>query len=149
MDRTRLKAQLKIDEAVRTKAYDDKTGRTITSLPSGGKVTLGVGWNASDNDMPENVIEALLEYSIDMVIRDLNVSKPSWRRHSPLRQEVLANMCFNMGMPKLKNFRKMWAALEAVAPNYDTAADEMLDSHWAIQVGPRAQRLAAQMRDNR
>ena len=30
--------------------------------------------------------------------------------------------------------------------NYDLAADEALDSKWAIQVGPRAERIAEMIR---
>ena len=40
----------------------------------------------------------------------------------------------------------MWAALNLTVPDYQTAANEMLDSHWAIQVGPRVIRLAETMR---
>ena len=150
MDKERLKAQLYRDEGVRDRAYDDKTGDPIDFLPSGGKVTIGVGWNASDNRMPDHIIEALLDFSIDhMVISDLDRTMFEWRIHSSIRQEVLANMCFNMGITRLLKFRKMWAALNSAVPDYQTAADEMLDSHWAIQVGPRALRLAAQMREGR
>lgn len=149
MDKQRLKAQLRIDEGVVTRAYDDKTGRIVELLPSGGKVTIGVGWNASDNPMPDSIIDALLDWSVDMVVTDLNHAMHEWRLHSSIRQEVLANMCFNMGITRLLRFRKMWAALNAGSPNYETAANEMLDSQWAIQVGPRAIRLAAKMRDGR
>ena len=90
----------------------------------------------------------MIENDLDAAIRLLNKEKPHWLKHSPLRQEVLANMCFNLG-GKLFNFRKMWAALEQNPPNYSTAADEMLNSRWALQVGDRAVRLANQMRDNR
>jgi len=53
------------------------------------------------------------------------------------------NMCF-MGIQKLLKFKKMLAAAEA--GDYDKAADEILDSKYAKQVGARATRLAQMMR---
>ena len=60
------------------------------------------------------------------------------------RQTVLANMAFNLGMSRLGKFKKMWAALSR--QDYQKAADEMMDSRWARQVGVRAKRLEAIMR---
>jgi hypothetical protein len=53
------------------------------------------------------------------------------------------NMTFNLG-DRLLGFRKALAAVQA--GDWSTAAAEMLDSQWAAQVGPRAQRLAEAMR---
>ena len=49
-------------------------------------------------------------------------------------------MHFNMGMPTLRKFRNMLDALER--KEYSRAADEMLDSNWADQVGDRAIELS-------
>jgi lysozyme len=57
---------------------------------------------------------------------------------------VMQNMCFNLGIAGLSKFKKMLAALED--EDYKAAAEEMLDSLWAKQVGDRAKRLAEQMR---
>ena len=54
-------------------------------------------------------------------------------------QRVMANMCFNLGITRLLKFKKFLAAMEE--NKWDKAAVEMLDSRWAIQVGPRAIRL--------
>ena len=60
------------------------------------------------------------------------------------RQEVIVNMCFNLGMTRLLKFKKF---LEAVSlDEYDRAADEMLSSLWAKQVKSRALELAELMR---
>jgi lysozyme len=48
-------------------------------------------------------------------------------------------MCFNLGITRLLKFKKFLGAMED--HNWDKAAVEMLDSRWAIQVGPRAIRL--------
>ena len=60
------------------------------------------------------------------------------------RLGALVNMTFNMGIQSLLLFRNTLALIQA--GEYDQAADEMLKSKWAKQVGIRATRLAEQMR---
>lgn len=62
----------------------------------------------------------------------------------PVRRAVIIDMLFNLGLTKIRAFRRMIQALER--KHYDKAADEMLDSKWAIQVKSRAFRLAQMMR---
>jgi lysozyme len=52
-------------------------------------------------------------------------------------------MAFNLGVPRLCKFKKMWAAVEA--EDFSTAAKEMLDSRWANQVKSRSTKLAHAM----
>ena len=52
------------------------------------------------------------------------------------RKDALMDMAFNMGLPRLKQFKKSLAAMKA--NNYELAATEFLDSRWAKQVGQRA-----------
>lgn len=59
-------------------------------------------------------------------------------------QDVLCNMCFNLGASRLSRFPKFLAALEN--RNYSIAADEMLNSAWAQQVSGRAVELAGIIR---
>ena len=64
----------------------------------------------------------------------------SWASDQPEDiKRVLANMCFNLGITRLLKFKNFLAAMEN--NDWDKAAVEMLDSRWAIQVGPRAIRL--------
>ena len=56
------------------------------------------------------------------------------------RQGVIQEMCFNLGINRLKSFKKMLLACEM--GNYELAAREMLSSLWARQVGKRAETLA-------
>ena len=51
---------------------------------------------------------------------------------------------FNMGVPRLMKFVKMWGAIE-VGDFYE-ASEQMLDSRWAKQVGKRSKHLAEMMR---
>ncbi len=66
----------------------------------------------------------------------------------PVRTAVLVDMIFNMGLRGVKGFKKMLSYLRR--SNFDGAADEMMDSKWARQVGKdegeRAWELARMMR---
>ena len=61
-------------------------------------------------------------------------------------KEIVIHMCFQMGKPKVSKFKKMFEALGK--KDYDSAANEMLDSLWAKKHTPaRAERLAKRMRE--
>ncbi len=66
-----------------------------------------------------------------------------------VRQRVIANMCFNMGIGNastgkgLLGFKNTLAAMQR--GSYSMAAAGMLNSKWATQVGARATRLARAM----
>ena len=62
----------------------------------------------------------------------------------PVRQDVLISLTFNMGLPRLRGFVNMLAALSDQM--WDVAAKELLDSKYALQVGNRALELAAMIR---
>jgi lysozyme len=59
-------------------------------------------------------------------------------------QLIIANMMFNMGLPRLSQFKKMKAAVDA--GDWDEAANQMEDSRWYRQVQNRAERLIERMR---
>jgi len=61
-----------------------------------------------------------------------------------VRQRVVIDMAFNIGVPRLTGFKKMWAAIHC--GDYEEAALEMMDSKWARQVGRRAKRLSLMMK---
>jgi len=58
-------------------------------------------------------------------------------------QQVVVNMMFNMGRPRLSQFKKFNAALEA--GDWATAAVEGRDSRWHKQVTNRAERLMSRL----
>lgn len=68
---------------------------------------------------------------------------PWYNTLDPVRQKVIVDMVFNMGLAGVLGFKKMIAALER--RDYENAAVEMLDSRWARQVGFRSLRLAQMM----
>ena len=134
MNRGKLAAQLEVDEDKRTRIY----------LDSVGKVTGGVGRNLTDRPFSEDEIALMLKNDIAIVERDLDRALPWWRSLTDSRQNVLANMCFNMGIGRLLGFKNTLSLVQA--HRYDAAAAEMLNSKWATQVGQRAIRLADMMR---
>lgn len=94
--------------------------------------------------------EYLLDNDIDRSIADLDRNLPWWRSLDEVRQRVLINMCFNMGIGSVRTgkgllgFRNTLKLIET--GQYDQAAKNMLVSKWAGQVGPRANRLADMMK---
>jgi len=111
-----------------------------------GKLTIGVGRNLDDVGISEDEAAYLLDNDITVARHELLFAFPAFSQMQPVRQDALINMVFNMGITRFKGFKNMIAAL--VEQNYQLAADEMLDSKWARQVGSRADELAYQMRTN-
>ncbi len=134
IDRNRLAAQLRIDEGERKKPYLDSVGKT----------TIGVGRNLTDVGLFPDEIEYLLQHDITRAENELRTNLPWYVSLDPVRQEVLVNMCFNMGWSVLSTFKN---TLDAVRRgDYEAASKGMLQSKWASQVKGRATRLAEKMR---
>lgn len=130
-----LVGELKRDEGMRLKPYHDTVG----------KLTIGIGRNLDDNGISEDEARFLLTNDIASVCNDLDRTLPWWRDLSPNRQRAIVNMGFNLGLPRLRQFRMMLAALEA--GDWEAAAEEALNSAWAKQVGDRARRIATMFRE--
>ena len=133
MNLTALKEELIRDEGLRLKPYRDTVG----------KLTIGVGRNLDDVGITKDEAMHLLECDIRRVKDDLDHALSWWRGLDDMRQRVLVNMAFNLGITRLMGFKNTLAAMRA--GNYVDAAKGMLDSKWADQVGERATRLAAMM----
>lgn len=108
-----------------------------------GKLTIGIGRNIEECGISRDEALFLLDNDIDSCLHDLRSSFNFFDALNEPRKIVLLNMCFNLGIPKLMQFRKMREAIEA--QDYVEASKQMLDSDWARQVGNRAQRLALMM----
>lgn len=134
MNRDNLRRQLIIDEGVKKKVYKDSVGI----------LTIGVGRNLQDKGLSEKEIAFLLDNDIEEVEAELNKNLPWYKDLDPVRQEVLCNMCFNLGWPRLALFKVTLHLIET--KQYSAAATAMLQSKWAGQVGNRAKRLAEKMR---
>ena len=112
-------------------------------LCSTGHMTIGYGHNL-ENGISQEAAEFILQQ--DMTAAQTAVSRQfvGWNQLNEVRQFVLVDMCFNMGIGKLCGFKKMLAALKR--GDYTAAANEMLSSRWAGQVGQRAKDLAQMMK---
>lgn len=162
LNREVLRFELKRDEGVRLKAYKDSlgflsigTGRNLDARRDGLFGPKGIS-AAETEDLKitrDSVIQKgitpaqndiLLDNDITNTLADLDRKLPWWRGLDEVRQRVLANMCFNLGITKLLGFTNTLKDIQA--GRYASAADRMLDSLWARQVSARASRLAELMR---
>ena len=146
--------KLVVSEGLRLQVYKDTLGID----------TVGIGRNLEDRgitkeeldwmDIPTidhvyewGITEADAVYlatnDVQIVEEELVRAHPCVDRLDSVRQLILVDMAFNMGVPRLCKFKKMWAAVEA--EDFPTAAKEMLDSRWAKQVKGRATKLANAM----
>ncbi len=141
MDTQQLMRELVRDEAVRLKPYRDSVG----------KLTIGIGRNLDDRGISLTEAEFLCHNDIADVMVELDHQLPWWRSLDEVRQRVIANMAFNLGVDGLlpggakPGFPR---TLELIRTGrYLEAAQAMLATKWAKQVGQRAERLALMMRD--
>lgn len=111
---------------------------------TGGKKTIGYGRNLEDKGISRQEAELMLDMDIEECERDVK-RFPFWHDLTEDRQAVLIDMRFQLGYAGLRQFKKM---LQAIAvSDYDSAADELLDSRYAKQTPNRAQRNAEMMRN--
>ena len=127
--------------------------------------TIGIGRNLKDRgispeelaymDIPnmaivytEGISEADARYlamnDIKIVENELSQVHKCVDNLDAVRQLILMDMAFNMGVPRLCKFKKMWNAIHE--GNFDAASLEMMDSRWARQVGSRARKLSDAMK---
>lgn len=133
LDRDALRRQLIRHEGLKKRPYYD----------TAGKLTVGIGRNLTDRGLSGAECLFLCDNDIDLAVHAL-AAYVWFADLDPVRQAVLANMMFNLGALRFAGFRRLIDAVKH--QQYSLAADEMLDSAWAQQVGDRAVELAAQMR---
>lgn len=134
MNRDKLKATLRLEENEILHPYTDSVG----------KITIGVGHNLTDKGIPQEVSDILLDYDIDECIAQLHQHFPWYLNLPDVRQRVITDMCFNMGIGTFLTLHTLIDGMER--KDYDYAATRMLSFRWAKQVKGRAVRLAKMMR---
>ena len=152
-DREDLIKQLAHHEGVVLKVYKDSLGID----------TIGIGRNLAHrgievveltymqktmNDVFTNGITKedayfLANRDIEIVEGELLHTRAVVKDLDAVRQRVLVDMGFNMGIPRLNRFFRMWGAINE--QEYKSAAEEMQDSLWAGQVKSRANTLSYAM----
>lgn len=131
------------DTLMRHEGSKKKGDRHIPYMDTVGKITIGYGRNLTDRGISESEARYLLQNDITEHVNELKQAIHWFHALDNVRQEVLANMAFNLGVPGLLKFKNTLASVEE--GNYQTAAHGMLDSKWARQVGSRATELARVM----
>jgi|TARA_B110000444_G_scaffold229439_1_gene235949 lysozyme len=144
MNIEQLREQLEVDEGCVYEIYNDHLGYP----------TFGIGHLVTESDpeqgqslgttvSSERVAEAF-ESDIQSVLRDCNVLYSDFHNLPEEAQQVIANMMFNLGRPRLSKFAGMKRGVDA--RDWNQAADEMVDSNWYRQVTNRADRLVERIR---
>ncbi len=144
MNRERVYEQLKIDEGVIYEVYEDHLGHP----------TFGVGHLILEKDpeygqpvgtpVSEERVRQAFEQDLDIAIRECEVLYNGYFPNFPCEvQEILVNMMFNLGRPRLSQFVRFTSAL--YKKDWKTAAMEGRDSLWYRQVTNRAERLMSRM----
>ncbi len=142
MNYQKLYDQLKIDEGVRYTRYLDTADPPRWTIGIGHNITDDPKYPYSQADEPlsPSQINLLLARDVGRAVSDLDQNANWWRALNDPRQRALCNMCFNLGWPRLSQFKNTLDAMHFA--KYDLAALGMRSSKWAQQVGARAERLA-------
>ena len=140
MNIAQLREQLKIDEGVKYEIYKDHLGYD----------TFGIGHLVVKEDaefgqpvgtkVSEDRVNEVFEKDVQKMIKEAKILFPNFDSLPEEAQQVIVNMTFNMGRPRLSNFKKFIAYINE--SKWEEASKEMLNSAWAKQVGKRAQRLS-------
>jgi len=144
MNIEQLREQLEVDEGCVYEIYNDHLGYP----------TFGIGHLVKESDpeqgqslgtavSSDRVAEAF-ESDIQSVLRDCNILYSDFDDLPEEAQQVIANMMFNLGRPRLSKFAGMKRGVDA--RDWNQAADEMVDSNWYRQVTNRADRLVERVR---
>ena len=141
----KLREQLKIDEGCVNEIYTDHLGYPtfgighliVESDPENGQA---VGTPVSDDR-----VDAAFDADVEIVLSECKILYPDFDDLPEEAQQIIANMMFNLGRPRLSKFVGMKRGVDA--KDWNTAADEMVDSRWYRQVGARAERLVNRMRE--
>lgn len=120
-------------EGIRLKPYRDSLG----------VLTIGVGRNL-EKGLSEEEVFFLLNNDITNVKYEVNKNFPWVLGLDEARMNVIYNMCFQLGINRLSLFRKMLSACRD--GDYETAANEMINSMWHKQTPKRCEELATIMR---
>ena len=126
----RAKKYIKKNEGLRLQVYNC----------SAGHPTIGYGHKLLPNEktiknITRDIASRLFKRDFTSALHEA-VKLDAFHRVNDHGKIVLLDMCYNMGGQRLGMFKKMLAALER--KDYTIAAQELMDSRYAKQVGARA-----------
>jgi lysozyme len=139
-----LREELMADEGCVMKIYEDHLGLKTVGIghlcrESDPEFDMEVGAPVSE----ERVME-LFDKDMSWTFRDCIRLLPEFNDLPDEVRLIVANMMFNLGAKRLSGFSRLLAAVEK--EDWNSAADEMVDSRWHRQVPERSGRLIARMR---
>ena len=145
---------LSLNEGNKPKVYKDSKG-----IPH-----IGIGFNLEDagnreflkregidinelfdgKKLIENEIRNFYNHILTQAFKDAQSYDPNFAKRPEAVKMTLVDMAFNLGSTKLNKFVGMKKGL--MNNDYNTAADEMVDSNWYKQVKSRGPRMVQVMR---
>ena len=140
----RLRKEIIADEGCVLEVYEDHLGYATVGvghllLVTDEEYGRGVGFPITQTRADE-----LLFKDFNNVLKECEDNLTVWSEVGEEVKLILANMAFNLGLPRLKKFKKMLKAIDE--KDYVKASEEGLDSRWAKQVYNRSHRLMDRMR---
>jgi len=139
-----LQNEIADDEGVMYETYRCSLGH-----PTGGIGHLLTEWDEDYYDkpigtkIPNEKVEEWFAIDINVTLSDCQEIFPDFDNLPEEAQLVIANMCFQLGRPRLSQFKKFIAAVNDA--DWIKAAEEMEDSRWHKQTTERAERLIARI----
>ena len=118
-------------------------GNLMPYEDSEGLLTIGYGICIARTGITPHEAEFLLRSRVEAVDAAARRFFPWVSQLDPVRQAVVMNMAYNLGIDGFRKFKKTISYIQL--GEYRDAAAEMLNSKWAVQVGNRAIELAEMM----
>ena len=137
MNFARLESRVCMDECYRAMPYLDTVG--VATIGYGTTRILDVPVTLNDPAITDAVARQILRQDLYTACMDAQALFVRFDDMDDVRQEVLANMAYNLGKTRLGDFAKMLHAAEIL--NYTEMAAQMKESKWFRQVGQRGLRL--------
>lgn len=139
-----LGKRLAVEEGDRLAAYLD-TKRILTIGRGHNCIARPVDGvtKAGDRITPEQD-QQLFQADVQDACAQLDARMPWWKTLDDDRQNVMLDLCFNMGIETLSSFHNTLKAI--IEGRWDDAAVGMAQSRWAREVGSRATFLENAMR---
>lgn len=132
--------------------------KLVPYIDTVGVKTIGVGHNMDKNPLPIQMAAwlalhgsitydmaiQLLDDDIQAAKRQLQYNLKWFENEDEVRQRALLELAFNLGMSGLMAFKYTLAYWKS--HQYELAANELLNSKWATQVGNRSKVIAEMVR---
>ena len=139
-----LQDEIANDEGVKYETYRCSLGHL-----TGGIGHLITEWDEEiyagpiGTKIPHQQVDDWFSKDIEVTIKDCKILFSDFNNLPEEAQLVIANMCFQLGRPRLSKFKNFIAAVKD--DDWQRAADEMQDSRWYKQTTARADRLIARI----